>query len=109
MDQINIPQDKINSQREKLNYLRQLFIRPYRRRDQQQYLNRFLQRTDLEEFDYYLVDKFHELFYLPSHDKRKNKSKLVNIGYLKKFKEDLKKMSRENKIVVEEYPLFNDS
>ena len=109
LDQINIPQDKINSQREKLNYLRQLFIRPYRRRDQQQYLNRFLQRTDLEEFDYYLVDKFHELFYLPSHDKRKNKSKLVNIGYLKKFKEDLKKMSRENKIVVEEYPLFNDS
>ena len=108
LDQINITEDKINLQREKLNYLRILFIRP-NLPDKIGYLNRFLQRTDLEEFDYYLVAKFHELFYLPFHDKRKNKSKLVNIGYLKKFKEDLKKMSRENKIVVEEYPLFNDS
>lgn len=108
LDEIDIEEDEINRQFRKLQLLSQLFNNI---NDEQKktILKTFLNQNDLKEFDYHIVAEFHSLFYLPFYDKRKHNSKLVNIGYLKDFGKYLQKMSRESKIRVEEFPLFNDS
>ena len=109
LDEIDIERDKIDIQYRKLQFLSELFDYTINDQDKKRILNEFLNRNDLKEFDYHIVAEFHSLFYLPFYDKRKHNSKLVNIGYLKDFGKYLKKMSRESKIRVEEFPLFNDS